>query len=628
MSLQYQWRFPSNNFDVEKGLDTADMETFKKDPISSLAREICQNSIDAHNDKSKPVKIEFSLFSIDSVKIPGIDRLKAELESCKNYWAHSATIKSELENMYLNISRNRIKILRISDFNTTGLIGVSDSLSNDKPWYLLTKGSGVSLKEGTTGGSKGIGKFSTFVASSFNTVFYATKTIENEIGFQGIAKFASTYSLSNPEEKTTGNGYFSSNEKNQPILDELILDKNFKRDSIDYGTDVYILGFEHSNWESAVISKILESFMVAIVRGNLEIVISKKIINKDTIGKLISDKSQIRQKDLKMISAQYELLTSDKVFSKTFDFEEYGPIELMIKGYNHQEVTNAINNCLMVRYPYMKIKTFDNLTHIPHSALCIIGDNLLNQTLRKIENPQHTDWEINRIKDTDQRKITRELIAKLKLKISNEIKNYLLESDHQQSDIEGAEEYLPDKGEGENGTGEEVSKTHTSELKINQPNHKVGFTENQDELGLEIDLGDSEGDEEGTHYPIPGEGSGGSGEPSEEGKSSTGEQIIFNLKKLQGLKYRFFMIDHFTKTYKIIFNSPLDEPNCMMSIYALDDMNKKFKLDMTNVMSKTEYLLKDGSVHFKLSKDMKYDFSFKTNYPEKFSAEVILYAVE
>ena len=31
-----KWRFPDNNYTDEKGLDTSDMEIFKKDPIASL----------------------------------------------------------------------------------------------------------------------------------------------------------------------------------------------------------------------------------------------------------------------------------------------------------------------------------------------------------------------------------------------------------------------------------------------------------------------------------------------------------------------------------------------------------------------------------------------------------------
>ena len=60
------WRFPDNNYTNEYGLDTSDMETFKKNPIASLAREICQNSIDA-SDGTKPTLVEFHLFHVQLV---------------------------------------------------------------------------------------------------------------------------------------------------------------------------------------------------------------------------------------------------------------------------------------------------------------------------------------------------------------------------------------------------------------------------------------------------------------------------------------------------------------------------------------------------------------------------------
>ena len=53
------WRFPGNNHTDEKGLNTTDMETFMKDPMSSLAREICQNSIDARIE-GQTARIEFN----------------------------------------------------------------------------------------------------------------------------------------------------------------------------------------------------------------------------------------------------------------------------------------------------------------------------------------------------------------------------------------------------------------------------------------------------------------------------------------------------------------------------------------------------------------------------------------
>ena len=83
------WRFPDNRYTNENGLDTSDMEMFKKDPVSSLAREICQNSIDAACGK-KPVRVEFSLFNIDRSEVPGIDQLTEQIEACYEYKKASA----------------------------------------------------------------------------------------------------------------------------------------------------------------------------------------------------------------------------------------------------------------------------------------------------------------------------------------------------------------------------------------------------------------------------------------------------------------------------------------------------------------------------------------------------------
>lgn len=60
-------------------------------------------------------------------------------------------------------------MLRISDFNTSGLTGSRAEVNTD--WTNLTKSSGVSDKKGTSGGSFGIGKFAPFACSDFSTVF-------------------------------------------------------------------------------------------------------------------------------------------------------------------------------------------------------------------------------------------------------------------------------------------------------------------------------------------------------------------------------------------------------------------------------------------------------------------------
>ena len=169
--LNNKWRFPGNNYTQDQGIDTPDMETFAQDPIASLARETCQNSIDARIE-GETAKIHFKTFDIEKNKIPGIERIEKEIDSCMEYRKSNKKIYESLKYMKEQLDTGLIHCIRVSDYNTIGLAGVSET--DDSPFFLLTKGTGISDKSGSKGGSKGIGKFASFVASAFNTVFYST----------------------------------------------------------------------------------------------------------------------------------------------------------------------------------------------------------------------------------------------------------------------------------------------------------------------------------------------------------------------------------------------------------------------------------------------------------------------
>ena len=97
------WRFPGNNYTQDQGINTGDMETFAGKPISSLAREICQNSVDARLDNSKAI-VEFSLFDIEKELIPNIDRLEQEIDSRLDYRQNQPKLHQELKEMKYNLN--------------------------------------------------------------------------------------------------------------------------------------------------------------------------------------------------------------------------------------------------------------------------------------------------------------------------------------------------------------------------------------------------------------------------------------------------------------------------------------------------------------------------------------------
>ena len=69
------WSFPSrNNGDIE-GFSNPALEWFKGSPLRALAREICQNSLDAQYDEDEPVEIEFKKDFIAPSAFPGMNGL-------------------------------------------------------------------------------------------------------------------------------------------------------------------------------------------------------------------------------------------------------------------------------------------------------------------------------------------------------------------------------------------------------------------------------------------------------------------------------------------------------------------------------------------------------------------------
>ena len=356
-----QWRFAASGFGNYKGMSTGDAETFRKSPFKSFGREILQNSIDARYSDENPTVVEFSTFFINVADIPGINTYKDAIRRCKEYWADShPEYIEEYEKIDDLLSREKIECLRISDFNTTGLIGINSDDRKSNHFLALAKGSGVSEKGNeNSGGSKGVGKNAAFLLSTLKMIFYSTRTYKNEIGYIGVADLISGYLKDDCGEQkrdyTQGPGYYSGDETNAPIVEDLLLDKNFDRDA-SYGTDIYIIGFKSIiDWEKEIINSILDSFMVAIVRNQLEVKLNGIVINKDTIGDIILG-GFIDDKNKANIISQYRLLQGGDDI-KVFDIETcYGNAELYVLRFDKQDKEFATNQCVMIRQPLMKIK--------------------------------------------------------------------------------------------------------------------------------------------------------------------------------------------------------------------------------------------------------------------------------
>lgn len=455
------WNFPTNNNGDTIGIADAGIETFNGRPFESLAREICQNSLDARLDMTQPVKVEFILSQPKMSEIPGMSDLSKVIDLCKLYWKDNKKALHFFFNAVNICQKENIRVLRISDYNTTGLKG-SDKFK-DSPWQDLVKSSGVSNKTGDQGGSFGIGKSAPLACSDLRTVFYNTIDIDGLRAYQGIAKLVS---FQYPDENgsfhesyknlTQGKGYFGIKETNSCVR-SLFPFPNYTRKKV--GTDVFIIGFSnHSEWQNKIINAVLENFLVSIFQKDLEVIVGDTHINKQNISTLI----ELQKETLPLAYNYYQVLTDPATRTVVENFEDLGNLEfkLLIK----QDFRKRI---LMARNNGMKIFDKGHISASIHFAgICILRGQNLNEYFRQMENPQHDAWEPDRFSDEEAQKKEAE---KRRKKLFQFLRNKVLELGREtileETDALGAGEFIPDiepvQGSNENKT-EQINDQITS----------------------------------------------------------------------------------------------------------------------------------------------------------------------
>lgn len=382
------WNFPNNGGGQIRGISDAGIETFTGTEIQSLAREICQNSLDASDLKTnESVHVEFERYRINTTEIPGYADYRDKINKAKNYWASK---RSEKTITYLNtafkaISKPNTYVLRISDYNTIGLLEPYGE--SDNGWNALIKIDGGATKTGDKAGAFGIGKNAPFCNSDYRLVFYRTLNADGEVAAQGVSRF-----ISFPEDlndtrntMTTGIGYYGNTEGNLPISAISELDNLNTRDKI--GTDVFVYGFNANfDWATDVTCEILNNFLMAIYRNQLSVSVENHLITSKTLSEYVH-----RYKtNLKEAVCYYKVLTNSttKIFTK--DFHGLGTLKLSVLVDSEDKLNRKI---LVTRTSGMKLFAIGNISRlITFSGILEMQGKELNEYFREMETPAHDKW--------------------------------------------------------------------------------------------------------------------------------------------------------------------------------------------------------------------------------------------
>jgi hypothetical protein len=552
------WNFPSNDGGTIDGLNELGRQFFRENPVGSLTREVIQNSLDAHDgNTSRPVEVHFNLLVNQPIdRFPGRKEFIETLNACKKRWSSNQDYQKAFDKSHEILSANQIDILKISDYNTTGLS------KDDGTWESLVKSSGVSSGKEGKGGSFGIGKKAVFLNSPIRASFYSSKDLLGNKIFQGVADLVTH---TNSENLTTqGTGFYGIKKGNLPLTNDEEIESFFERK--DSGTDIFVYGFKSDSWKKDIINAVLDNFFVAIHDNKLFVRVDNEVINSGSLKKNIdrySDPSKSQCKNY------YEALTSSEAFVKKIYFDgkelldessdESEFIELRIlKGSSFPKRIAMLRRTGITIYEKKRFKT-------PFKFIGVFQAKgvKINNFLRLLENPQHDKWMFNMYENDP--KFAEKILYNLTTRwIADSIKEASGDDSRDEYDVEGMQQFFPDDSDDDvvilDDENEEVSKPKPITITLRPPKKppqetkgpaKPSGNDDDDEFSNEGKAGDGKntGGDLGTKKGGGGEGDGGAIE-DEVGILKTPSNKILTLKKT-----RAFCSNPGTGEYKIILES-------------------------------------------------------------------------
>lgn len=429
-----KWYFPGGrDLQLESGSNAA-LEMFRDDPLDSLTREICQNSLDAKLEENKPVRVAFKVLKKKTSSIQGIDELRKDIvKKAKKQWPNEANTQRMLQRMEEVLNQEYLDILKISDYNTTGL------LKNN--WESLIDQVGSSVKkDSSSAGSFGIGKGAPFAVSDLRMVFYNTVAEEQNRSI-GVMKFVS---FKEGDKITQGTGYLGKNGK-QPLEKNVTFDDDIREES---GTDIYIIGINKDifeDWESQIKYSLVDNFLYSFYKQKLVVDINNFEVNFSTIDEIIAEikaNKKLTKRYTNVLSYYGVLKDEEHDVFPLIGLEKYGiqPGEATLIASKNVESNRRV---LMTRSAGMKIYEQKNISGtLKFSGIFYADGRNINDFLKQVENPNHDKWSADRY--SDDPKFAKNLLKDLRKFIRESINQKYKEKIEDEVDAFGVSEFLPD----------------------------------------------------------------------------------------------------------------------------------------------------------------------------------------
>lgn len=447
--------FLHNEANENEGLGDAGIETYRDTPYASTARECGQNSMDAARDK--PVIVHFELIHVPKSEIPCHEKLESALKACLGK-ARDQSIEKEIDffdGALTTIRNDSVGVLRISDFNTKGLLGPAVP---GRPFHSLVKATGVSTKEQeTSGGSFGIGKNAVFSISNLQTVFYSTLYIDEVSGERKYLAQGKSILVSHTDDggkPRRARGYWGGDGFN-PLESPEAVPSWLQRDEV--GTSVFAIGFaDRPDWQYRMVQSLVRNFFSAIHNGLVEFRISgngdEVRVTKTTLPALFAD-AKVRNasevtghlEELEFAKCLYNALVSTEARITEIEVEGLGKVavRLLVKDGLPKRICIARNGMVItdtLEHFGDKFRNFPMYKEFV--ALVEPITDAGSALIKQLENPRHDSLSAERILDEGKRDKATKVMKSLAKKIREVVKSHTLTMPEDVEKIDELAEYF------------------------------------------------------------------------------------------------------------------------------------------------------------------------------------------
>lgn len=471
-----RWRFPLGGFGEVKGINDAGVEMFNSNSLRSLVRETLQNSLDA--SKGGPVLVEFEEYSVPFTAVPDSDGLRDEILHCAvSGGDDSPAAQSFLKHAIRIANRRSVRVMRISDYGTTGLRGAT-TCETGTDWSRLIKESGSSSKGGSSGGSFGIGKYSSFACSDLRTVFFSSLDDEGVSSHIGVSRLISALDKATGQH-TTGIGYYSATDRNVAVMGQLSIGDVGERDPGDSGTDIFILGFrnegDRQQVTADVIKYVLMDFLVSVWKGKLTVSVNGTEVNRHSLATHVGHLNEFDEDPLvKETIEHFDMLTAKDDSTKVivFDPDDMRGVRKYKKlGWRKGDCTLYIKRgddtlnreVTITRAAGMRIFNQNRISgSIRFTGILMIEGDKMNADFKAMEAPSHDEWSAERARDP---KLAKQMITALRMWVKDTVNETFKVKVDDQVEAFGTALYLPRRESEDDGEGQQTEEVLVPQIK-------------------------------------------------------------------------------------------------------------------------------------------------------------------